>query len=236
MRRILLGLFLLISAFGRHMAAAVEDPPFGRPDAVVDLATKDGVALVNGEWRYSDTKIVEIDFRGPGPDLKPSGAPIKTYDFVPHADAANFDDSKWEVLDPTTLDHRRSTGKLSFNWYRFRFTVPEKIANFDTAGSTVAFETVIDDYSEVWVDGELPLVLGQTGGQVVKGFNAPNRVILARDVQPGRQIQLAVFGINGPISVTPQNFIWIRSATLDFYREDHAAKSQESVGRDRAPG
>jgi gluconolactonase len=27
-----------------------------------------------------------------------------------------------------------------------------------------------------------------------------------------------VFGINGPLSDPPANYIWIRSATLDFYR------------------
>jgi gluconolactonase len=48
----------------------------------------------------------------------------------------------------------------------------KKIGNFSTAGSTVAFEIVIDDYAEVWVNGKMPRVLGQPGGPVVKGFNA----------------------------------------------------------------
>ena len=60
----------------------------GRPDAIVDLRTADGVRLVNGQWRYSDTAIVEADFNAPGPDLKPSGKPIKTYDISPRAGAA----------------------------------------------------------------------------------------------------------------------------------------------------
>jgi gluconolactonase len=61
---------------------------------------------------------------------------------------------------------------------------------------------------------------------VIKGFNAPNRVILTRDAQPGQQIQLAVFGIKGPISYSPENFIWIRSATLDFYKSPKIAISE----------
>jgi gluconolactonase len=81
----------------------------------------------------------------------------------------------------------------------------------------VVLELVLDDYAEVWVDGRLPLVLGQTGGQSIKGFNAPNRVVLTHDARPGQQIQLAIFGANGPISSPPVNFIWIRSATLDFF-------------------
>ena len=31
--------------------------------------------------------------------------------------------------------------------------------------------TVLDDYAEIWVDGKLPAVLGQSGGGVVRGFN-----------------------------------------------------------------
>ena len=69
----------------------------GRPDAVIDLRTAEGVRLVNGQWRYSDTKIVEVDAKAPGPDLKPSGTPIKTYDYTPKAGAADFDDSRWEA-------------------------------------------------------------------------------------------------------------------------------------------
>ncbi len=99
-------------------AQVVQDPPFGRPDAVVDLAARDSVQLVKGQWRYHDVKIVDADSRAVGPDLKPSGDPIKTYDYAPYAGAADFDDSQWEAIDATTLDQRRSTAKVCFNWYR----------------------------------------------------------------------------------------------------------------------
>lgn len=207
-----------IALAGFAPAQSVMDPPFGRPDAVIDLATKEGALAVKGNWRYSDVKIVEVDAKGPGPDLKPSGGPIKTYDYEPHAGEAGFDDSGWQSIDPTTLDARRAGGKVCFNWYRINVTIPDRVGNFDPTGSTVAFEVVIDDYAEVWVDGKMPRVLGQPGGPVIKGFNAPNRVIIGRDVKPGQRIQLAVFGMNGPISYSPNNFIWIKSATLDFYK------------------
>ena len=216
-----LALVAVISAPGQM----IQDPPFGRPDAVIDLSSSEGVQLVHGQWRYHDVKIVDADSRAVGPDLKPSGDPIKTYDYAPHAGAANFDDSKWESIEPTSLEQRRSTAKVCFNWYRINITIPEAVGNFATAGSTIAFEIVIDDYAEIWVDGKLPRILGQPGGQVVKGFNAPNRVILTRNAQPGQQIQLAVFGINGPISYSPQNFIWIKSATLDLYKSPKVAIS-----------
>ena len=200
---------------------AAQGPPYGRPDATIDLRTKEGTQLVKGAWRYSDVQIIETDFRAPGPDLKPSGKPTKTYDYTPHAGAADFDDSHWVVLDSETLEARRGTGKVCFNWYRINVTIPDKVGKLDTRGSTVAFEIVIDDYAEVWVDGKLPSVYGQSGGSVIKGYNAPNRVIIARDALPGRKIQLAIFGINGPISVSPNNFIWVKSAVLDFYKAGH---------------
>ena len=217
---------VLAIALLRADGQAVQDPPFGRPDAIVDLSSREGVQLVQGQWRYHDVKIVDADSRGVGPDLKPSGAPTKTYDYEPHAGSADFDDSQWDAIDPATLDQRRSTAKVCFNWYRINVTIPEKVGNLSTTGSTVAFEIVIDDYAEVWVNGKMPRVLGQLGGPVIKGFNAPNRVILTRNTQPGQKIQLAVFGINGPISYSPQNFIWIKSATLDFYKSPKVAISE----------
>jgi len=212
-------------------ARSVQDPPYGPPDAVIDLATPEGVQLVHGTWRYSDAKIIEVTAKGPGPDLRPSGAPIQTYDYEPHAGAADFDDSKWPTLDPSTLNARRAGGKVCFNWYRFNLTIPPRIARFNPAGSTVAFEVVIDDYAEIWVDGQLAPVLGESGGAVIKGFNAPNRVIVTRNARPGQKIQLAVFGINGPISKSPDNFIWIKSATLDFYRHPLKGEIEEVAGR-----
>ena len=206
---------------------AAQQPPYGRPDATIDLRTNEGVELVKGQWRYSDAKIVDVDFRGPGPDLKPTGDPIKTYDYAPRAGVANFDDTNWEAIGATTLDVRRAGGKVCFNWYRINITIPEKVAAISTAGTTAVFEIVIDDYAEVWVNGKLPAILGQSGGSVVKGFNAPNRLILTHNAQPGEKFQIAVFGFNGPISRSPENFIWVKSATLDFYRPGHGNGTQE---------
>ncbi len=201
-----------------------------RPDAVIDLMTEEGIRLVKGQWRYSDTKIVEVAHRSPGPDLGPSGGPNRTYDIQPHAGAADFDDSAWEAIPPAGLETRRSTGRLCFNWYRIAITIPDRIGAYDPTGSKAVFEVVIDDYAEVWVNGRLPLVLGQAGGHLVKGFNAPNRVIVAKDVKPGQRIQLAVLGANGPLSNPPGNFIWVRSATLDFYRASRFDQARQVGG------
>lgn len=197
----------------------------GKPDAIVDLRARNGVKLVAGEWRYSDATIVEKDFKLPGSTatdplaLYPTGKATKTHDLVPKAGDKDFDDSKWEKLDPETLENRRGTGLLSFNWYRFSFTVPEQIGSTRLDGSTIVFEIVVDDYAEIFVDGKLTKSSGQSGGSVVNGWNARNRVIVGQNVKPGQKFQVAVLGMNAPISDLPENYIWVRSATLDIYRE-----------------
>ncbi len=194
----------------------------GRPDAVIDLQTLEGCALVGGEWRYADARVEETEFvelAGPGaPDpLGPGDVPNRTYDVAPRAHARDYDDALWERIPPQDTMRRLSTGRVCFNWYRIAVTVPERIGELDPTGATLVFEVVVDDYAEVWVNGELPLALGLSGGQVVAGFNAPNRVVLTRDARPGETFQLAVFGINGPISASPANYIWMRSASLELH-------------------
>ena len=186
-------------------------------DAIVDLRTLEGVDHVHGQWRYSDTRIQEIEHRDVGPDLKATGPKNHAYDFVPDARAAEFDDRNWPVIPADSLEARRGHGRLSLNWYRLNLIIPEKLSGFDTKGSTVVFEIVVDDYAEVWVNGKAPFVLGQNGGAVAAGWNAPNRVVLTRDAKPGETFHIAILGINGPISTHPDTYIWIRSATLDFY-------------------
>lgn len=212
------GASVLASTKEPSTSTSSADIPNGKPAATIDLAATGGTSLVKGQWRYSDTKIVEADFRGPGLDKQPTGAPVKTYDYTPHAGAIDFDDSMWEVITPTTLDQRRGNGRLGFNWYRIKLTVPDRIDDFDPTGSTAVFETSLDDYAEIWVDGELSRAAGQSGGSVIAGWNAENRLIVGRDVKPGQQIQLAIFGVNGPLSNPPTNFIYIRYARLAFYK------------------
>jgi gluconolactonase len=222
---VLSGLFLWVQPVSSQNWAA-QAAPYGRPDATIDLRTKEGTQLVNGNWRYSDVKIVEVDSKGPGADLKPSGRSVRTYEYLPHVGTPGFDNSGWQILDPATLDARRGNGKVSFSWYRINVTLPEKVAALPVAGSTVSFEIVIDDYAEVWVNGSLSTVLGQSGGSVVKGWNAPNKVILTHSAKPGEKFEIAVFGFNGPISRAPENFIWVKSATLDFYKPGNGTGTQ----------
>lgn len=193
-----------------------------QPAASIDLMTSDGVSLVKGAWRYKDVELARVPFHAAGVDGQPTGAAVSTWDVQPHAGSRDFDDRNWPVIEASTLQQHRGAGRLSFAWYRIQLTIPERVAGFDTRGANAVFETSIDDYAEVWVDGELPRAFAQSGGSVIKGWNAVNRLTVGRNLQPGQKIQLAVFGINGPLSDPPTNFIWMRLAKLNFYRPEPA--------------
>src|SRR5690349_10108802 len=91
--------------------AEIREPaPDSRPAASVDLTTDDGARIVGAQWRYSDTRIIEVDFTGPGADGQPTGKPVRTYDYTPHAGGPDFDDSAWEWISPASLSERRATG------------------------------------------------------------------------------------------------------------------------------
>src|SRR5919108_5992224 len=89
----------------------------GRPDAVVDLQTAAGAALVEAEWRYADAHVNEIEFveLGSAEDpLGPGTVPNRTSDVVPHAEAADYDDSGWRVLRPDETRERPPGGPGCF--------------------------------------------------------------------------------------------------------------------------
>jgi len=205
-----------------HARSRADEVGQGKTVATLDLATRAGLEAVRGAWRYSDVELVPTQHRAPDAQGQPTGATVNTWDYAPHAGARDFDDSSWQTIDPTTLAERRGNGRISFNWYRLSITVPERIGGLNVAGTTAYFETSLDDYAEIWVDGELPRQAGQSGGSIVAGWNATNRLLLSRGVKPGQRIQLAIFGINGPISDPPTNFIWMRDAKLSFESGDTA--------------
>jgi hypothetical protein len=176
----------------------------GAQSQKIDLQTTEGVAAVKGEWRYQNVKIIEVD--GKGPDGKPN----KTYNIEPKAFGPDFDDGKWEVVAPETLKNARSTGQVCFCWYRIKITIPPQ-----AAGKAVFFQTTVDDYGEIWVDGKLPRTPGKGGEAIVAGFNVPNRVEL-KDAQPGKVYQIAIFAINGPISAAPSNWLFLRNTALEL--------------------
>src|SRR5215470_13349144 len=183
------------------------------PAHVVDLLTADGMAAFGAQWKHMEAKIVE----GPAQQGAMPGY-TTSYDLTPKAGAKGFDDSKWPALEPKQLADRRGGGKVSFLWYRTNLTMPAKIGAFDTANAKAVLTAYVDDYAEVWVNGEMPRRAGITSPATIQGFNIPNRVVLADSVKAGDKVQIAIFGINGPISVAPSNFVFFRQASIEFYK------------------
>ena len=117
------------------------------------------------------------------------------------------------------LGFRRGGGHDAFCWYRALLTVPAKVAGFDLSKPAQAvLNVLVDDYAEVWINGEMPRRSGYPSPATIQGLNMPNRVVLGTQVKAGDKFQLAVFAINGPISVAPPNNIWFRHAMVEFYQ------------------
>jgi hypothetical protein len=188
--------------------------PLVPPVHVADLMTEEGSGVFGAVWRGLEAKIVEC------PALSDSRPEFKTtYDVEPHAELLGFDDSVWEVVPPTDLGGRRGGGMVSFFWFRATLTMPLSAAGFDTDGSKAVLRINIDDYAEIWVNGELPRAAGRPSPSCIQGFNMPNRLVLGDNiVHPGDKFEIAVFAINGPISAAPANFLWFREAKIEFFR------------------
>lgn len=204
-RLVLLGFAALLLA-----GSALAQQADGKLGAI-DLMTAKGCEAVKGEWRYAEVMV------GVGP---------KNNEIEPKAHGA-FDDSKWEVLKPETLKDARGPGKFSWCWYRIKVTIPEKVDDKSFEGGPVWFQTTVDDYGEIWVDGKIDTGRGRGA---VAGFNTRNRVRLQvqdketkknRDPKPGEAIQIAVLGINSPLGDPPPNKIFLRSPTnLEFFTKE----------------
>jgi gluconolactonase len=188
--------------------------PLTPPVHVVDLMTVEGSAAFDARWRATEAKIIAC------PALADSRPEYKTtYDIEPHAEVVGFDDSGWELVDPTDLGGRRGGGIVSFFWFRAVLTIPREAQGFATAGAKAVLRVNIDDYAEIWVNGELPRAAGRPSPACIQGFNMPNRLVLGDNiVQPGDRFEVAVFAINGPLSAGPANFLWFREAKVEFYR------------------
>jgi hypothetical protein len=169
--------------------------------------------VFDAQWRANEAKFVEC------PALSDSMPEFKTtYDVEPHAEERGYDDSAWTVVPATDLGGRRGGGMVSFFWYRTTLTIPINAAGFDTAGAMAVFLVNVDDYAEIWVNGEMPRVAGRPSPYTIQGFNMPHRIVLANPVSPGDKFEIAVFAINGPISAAPANFLWFREAKVEFFR------------------
>ena len=119
----------------------------------------------------------------------------------------DYDDSAWQVCDDIAKWHSRG---LTFAWYRTKVTLPASIEGRDIQGARCLFETCIDDYGEVWIDGECNRDKG-----TVQGFNIPQRVVISAEPKAGDQHTIALLAANGPLAA-PGGAVFVRYATLAF--------------------
>ena len=166
------------------------------PRAMVILGDPAGRALVKGTWKYARGYV-------PG---QPNEGLVEQAEGSP-ARLADYDDSGWEVCHD--LSERMSHG-FSFMWYRINVTFPEEVDGHPVRGVRVQFETCIDDYGEIWIDGECNRDRG-----VIQGFNVPQRVLITSDAVPGEQHTIALLAANGPLA-QPGGTVFVRYANLAF--------------------
>ncbi len=166
------------------------------PRATVYLGEPSGQALVNGNWKYARGYV-------PG---QPNEGLVEQSEGSP-ARLADYDDSGWETCHD--LAGRMSHG-FSFMWYRINVTFPEAVDGHPVQGVRVQFETCIDDYGEIWIDGECNRDRG-----VIQGFNVPQRVLLSDNASPGEQHTIALLAANGPLAA-PGGTVFVRYANLAF--------------------
>ncbi len=124
---------------------------------------------------------------------------------------ANFDDSGWSVC----ADIRKSLSVgFTFAWYRTTVELPLEVNNMPVEGARQWFETNVDNYGEVWVNGQIDRSTG-----VIVGINAPQRIELSPGATPGSKYIIACLVANGPLA-EPRGGIFMRLATLAFETTD----------------
>ena len=119
----------------------------------------------------------------------------------------DYDDSGWEK--DADFQERRSVG-FTFAWYRLHITIPDQVRGESVAGKRVLFETNVDNYGEIYIDGEIDRVSG-----VVTGNNVGKRAIVEDKAVPGTSHVIAVLVANAPLGA-PVGTIFMRYATLAF--------------------
>ena len=164
----------------------------------LDLEDAEDLRAANARWRFAPGLVPGEPNEGLTARL--AGSPARLGD---------YDDSVWETCD--NIQETQSSG-FTFGWYRIAVTIPDRVRGVDIRGSRLLFETCIDDYGEVWIDGECDRERG-----TVAGFNIPQRIPMSLDTQPGTRYVIACLTVNGPLAA-PGGGIFMRYARLAFER------------------
>ena len=166
------------------------------PRGVLNLLDDKDLQSVKGVWRFAPGLVPGEPNEGLVPQLE--GTPARLVD---------YDDSAWEERNDLTIWHSKG---LAFAWYRIKVTLPETVDGQALAGSRCLFETCVDDYGEIWIDGDCNRERG-----AVQGFNVPQRIPVSTEPKPGDQHTIAILAMNGPIAA-PGGAVFVRFATLAF--------------------
>ena len=217
-------------------AQELRELSFGKTDAIVDLKTNAGQRIVNAQWQSLSAEIMPVKFRAAGPSdkdklfLYPTGKEINTSNIYPKYGTPEFINAKWENVAATDLETRRGNGLQSHVWYKLKVTIPEKIGNVSAEGTRIIFEIVADDYSEVFINGKLNKSFGARNNGVIGGWNARQRVWLTDKARIGESFDISILVTNGPVADIPDNYVWIRSATLDVYKQKPVPNNWKNLG------
>lgn len=170
------------------------------PRIALDLNSSEDRKKVKGQWRLGRGLVPGQANEGLTAEL--TAAPARL---------ADFDDSGWEIWPNV----RRSISKgFTFAWYRITVELPEEFNGVALRDYRVFFETNIDNYGEVWVDGKLERPAG-----IINGINAQQRVEVSNKAVPGAKHVIACLAVNGPLA-EPRGGVFLRYATLAFELAD----------------
>ena len=166
------------------------------PRVALDLNKAADRQKVHGQWKVAPGLVPGEPNEGLTAQLLASPARL-----------ADYDDSGWGVC--TNIRHSLSVG-FTFAWYRIAIQLPERVDGVQVAGSRLFFETNPDNYSEIWIDGQIDRNAG-----VIVGINASQRVEVSNSAVPGARHVIACLVANGPLA-EPRGGIYMRYATLAF--------------------
>jgi hypothetical protein len=166
------------------------------PRVALDLNRPEDRQHVKGEWRVAPGLVPGEPNEGLTAQLLATPARL-----------VDYDDSHWAVCP--NIRASLSVG-FTFAWYRITVEVPSSIAGVEVAGSRLWFETNIDNYGEIWIDGKIDRATG-----VIVGLNAQHRVEVSASAAPGARHVIACLVLNGPLA-EPRGGIFMRYATLAF--------------------
>ena len=166
------------------------------PRATINIGDAAGQAATNATWKYAIGFVPGQE--NEGLVANGEGSPCRL---------PGYDDSGWETCQDLSVGI--SSG-FTFAWYRTTITIPETVNGRPTNGMRVQFETCVDDYGEIWIDGECNRDRG-----TVQGFNVAQRVQVSSDATPGAQHTIAILAANGPLAA-PFGTVFVRFTNLGF--------------------